>query len=471
MNFRWPASPRRAIAASLLAGLCAAGTVIPCQAATPVGAKRVQQSAGFRSNSLDGQQLFALEIQAKQLPAVEGGHDHIVLIDTSASQVAAHRRQGIAVLEAFFSALPATDRVHLKAVDVAPKALMDGFHPAASEETQQALATLKKRVPLGATDLEAALQSALATVPGEQRPASVVYIGDGMSTAGLIGSAELEQLLQKLRSSRVPVHSYAVGPRTDLQLLGVLAQRTGGMLMFDDADARKDAPAAAGSRLAAAANAPVFYPETLKYEPAGLEVLPAVALPLRSDRSTVYLARGLAAESVQLTLSAQSQSVSESLPVGRMTAAGPFLQSLWNQAETSDGLTVAYAGRSVLQAAQRAYESEIVRLEAAGEQAVGIRELDRAEQIGQAILKLDPANVRAQAMLGASDRVRNRILAQADAAQPPAAQPPAAQPPAADNGLQARQEPVDPAEIDLIQQEQARRRIKLQRLTLEVADV
>ena len=463
-----PAVPRRILAASLLAGLCVAGTAISLEAATPAGARQVQQSVGYRADAVDGQQLFALEVRARDLPAVTGGHDHVILVDTSASQVGAHRQQTMAVLRSLLQSLPAADRVHIKAVDVAPKALMDGLHAADSEAAQQAVAALRRRAPLGATDLQAALRAAVASVPGE-RPASIVYLGDGMSTAGLISSTELQTLVQELRNRHIPVHSYAVGPRTDLELLGALAQRTGGVLLFDDADEKQDAPAAAGSRLAAAIDAPVFYGDELQVEPARLQVLPDEALPLRSDRTTVFLAKGVPAETIRLTFRAGEQVVREELPVARMTDCGPFLRSMWHQAQASEGLTVVYAGRHVLQAAQRAFESQVVQLETAGALAVAAREFDQAEQIGRALLGVDPLSVRAQVLLGATEtaRTRTELLAQADAAQPPADGQPAA-----DGGsLLDRVEPEDPASVDLIQQEQQRRRIKLQRVTLEVADV
>src|SRR5690606_28070216 len=123
------------------------------------------------------------------------------------------------------------------------------------------------------------------------------------------------------RERRIPVHSYAVGPEFDLRVLGTLALQTGGVVLFDNsegavaggaategqanpsdkgtAQARRFAqrqreaqsPASVGRRLAAAAVAPVFYPERISVSE-GLSLLPKVALPLRADRSTIYVGKG-----------------------------------------------------------------------------------------------------------------------------------------------------------------------------------
>ena len=63
----------------------------------------------------------------------------------------------------------------------------------------QALSTLRQRVPLGSTDMAAALTEALAcygpAAPADGRGRAVVYIGDGMSTARLIAHGKFGQLV------------------------------------------------------------------------------------------------------------------------------------------------------------------------------------------------------------------------------------------------------------------------------------
>ena len=63
-----------------------------------------------------------------------------------------------------------------------------------------------------------------------------MYLGDGMSTANLLASGDMQQLLDGLTAKRIAVSSYGIGPRVDVQLLGVLANHTGGLLVIDADD-------------------------------------------------------------------------------------------------------------------------------------------------------------------------------------------------------------------------------------------
>src|SRR4029079_9466435 len=121
-----------------------------------------------------GESFFALSLRAKSLPAT-AEHDHVILVDTSASQAGDHRRQALKVLDACLAALGKSERVRLFAFDVKVVPLSDGFYPPQSEETKAAVAKLRRIVPLGATDLAPALEAALKALDGE-RGRSVIYI-------------------------------------------------------------------------------------------------------------------------------------------------------------------------------------------------------------------------------------------------------------------------------------------------------
>src|SRR5207245_4619430 len=136
-------------------------------------------------------------------------------------------------------------------------ALSDGFYAPGSAEAQGAVAQLHQRVPLGATSLEPALKTALKSFAGDHSR-SIVYVGDGMSTLKLVEWSGFRELLADLRKNHVPVSSFAVGPRTDLQLLGVLAEHTGGVVYVDGlVDDSQMSAEKLGQKLAAAADASV----------------------------------------------------------------------------------------------------------------------------------------------------------------------------------------------------------------------
>ena len=414
-----------------------------------------------------GEAWHALSLRPAQLPPMAAtSRDHVVLVDTSASQVGQHRRQAHAVLKQLLTSLPATDRVAIMAVDLRTDALTEGFVAPGSEAASSAAAALDRRVPLGATDMQAALRSALDTVETD-RPASIIYIGDGMSTANLLQSSQMAELIGELVGRQVPVHSYAVGPGTDLQLLGALALQTGGVVQFDSTDEQRNAASAVGRSLAQAAVAPVFYPSAVSLNGSEAALLPSNPLPLRSDRDTIYLAKGRIASGTSVAVGGSYGSDELEL---NFTAAndslqngGSFLRAFWNEAEGFAGLNVPFAGKPLLDTAAAGFDDRVAQLVAAGEQAVARRNLEQAEQIGETIRKFDPSNGQANVLLAATRNIDARTVAQVlpppgDQPQdslldqvPPAEIPPA---PAADGG---------------IEQVEQLRRINEERLALEVA--
>ena len=115
---------------------------------------------------------------------------------------------------------------------------------------------------------------------------AVLYIGDGRSMANLLGSAPFAKLVDTLVSNRIPVNSYILGERVDVQLPGALAMNTGGNLLVN----QEDAPLAdVGRKLAAITDAAVLWPAAVKFSAEVSEAFPKQAPPLRSDRDTVWI--------------------------------------------------------------------------------------------------------------------------------------------------------------------------------------
>src|SRR5439155_25359350 len=127
------------------------------------------------------------------------------------------------------------------------------------------------------------LRTAADLLHGSKNPRALIYIGSGMNIGGSVEPAELKQVVELLVGERIPVTSYAVGPRVDAGLLARLANHTGGVVGFDNAQTKADDPAA-GAALAAAATEVVVWPDKLQL-PEGLgEAYPKRTPPLRADR-------------------------------------------------------------------------------------------------------------------------------------------------------------------------------------------
>ena len=100
---------------------------------------------------------------------------------------------------------------------------------------------LRGELPLGSTDMEAAFRAAAGQFEkGAATNRAVLYIGDGLSTANLLGTDAFGEMIEKLRGERISVSSYAIGPRRDAALLAAIANQTGGNLYVDEAMALAD---------------------------------------------------------------------------------------------------------------------------------------------------------------------------------------------------------------------------------------
>jgi uncharacterized membrane protein YgcG len=305
--------------------------------------------------------------------------------------------------------MPRSDRVRLFAVDVQIQPLSDGFYGPRSSETKTALAKLHARVPLGATNLQAALETALKSFTGD-RDRSIIYIGDGMSTAKLIESARLLGLISDLRKGRVPVNIYALGPRIDLQLLGILAEHTGGVLFVDRLiDEAKVSAEQLGRKLAAAACAGVFYPDQINVSLEVDELLPGVVPPIRADRSTILLGKGRIGEALKVSVQEAANVLRWSVQPAATQPGNTFLAALWNQAKQSDGLLVAVAGNELLNVAREEFEDQVQQLLVAGRQALAARDLKQSERLVQAVRQIDPANVEVETILKALQKIKEKV--------------------------------------------------------------
>ncbi|HBO45326.1 MAG TPA: hypothetical protein DD670_15635, partial [Planctomycetaceae bacterium] len=178
----------------------------------------------------DGKTYFALSLKPTVETQRADGCDVIVLFDTSSSQVGKFREDALAALDSFLAGLRPTDRVRLSSVDLNAIPMHEAFSAPGSPELAAAVEKLKGRVPLGATNMEAAMMAAATSFSGETKPRACVYIGDGMSAANILGTEKFAKLISALVDARVAVSSYAIGPRLDEQLLGALAGRTGGVV-------------------------------------------------------------------------------------------------------------------------------------------------------------------------------------------------------------------------------------------------
>ncbi len=377
------------------------------------------ESARLVTYQRDGNTYYALslmpELDAKEVDASAV----VVLFDTSASQQGVFRESAMAALDSLLSNLRPGDQVELLAVDLDVKPMTPKFAAPGSAELRSASALLHEQVPLGSTDLVRALKAAtnrLATTKGRQR--SIVYIGDGISVANLLDTVTLNQVVDGLRESQVSVTSYAVGPKTDAQLLAVLANHTGGNLyvqppmVWQDEKAGIDAQRAqdenmrmaeiAGKQLANWTHAAVLWPKQVDLDAELGQVYPAAMPPLRSDRDSILL--GLTSDQLPKALSINITATGQNGAVELAWTAAPeasqedhaFLAEIIDIAKSNEGMSLPTLGSAGLAETARLVGARMDQLTALAQRAVAVGDHDAAKRIAESVLRADPGNFQAR---------------------------------------------------------------------------
>ncbi|HEV7225051.1 MAG TPA: VWA domain-containing protein, partial [Pirellulales bacterium] len=362
----------------------------------------------------DGEGFFALSLTPDVPQPPQTPRQLAVLFDTSASQTGVYRAQALAALEALLAEQSPDDRVALLAVDLNPVKLTSGFVPASSEEMRRAIDQLKQRVPLGTTDMVAALAAALelqAAAPG--RVGRIAYLGDGMSPMNSIAPQQMRDFADRFIALRTSVSSYGLGPQVDLQLLGALAKNTGGMLVLASEDS---AGRRAGGELADAVRGAVFWPTSVELpEPLHVAYYRGVP-PLRFDRDTVVIGGfdGAKLAGGPLKIRAAGELAGKPLELRWQVAPGPasddhaYLGELVKMAERDGGVSlpsVGSAGLSELRRLANVRTRGLVRL---SEQALALGNLSQAEQLADHVSQIDPNNPAASIVQAAVRKAHDR---------------------------------------------------------------
>ena len=240
-----------------------------------------------------GQGYFAASIRPSadetlQQASESQAADVVVIVDTSASQVGQFRIGSLDALQAVIDSLRPSDRVRIYAADVRSTDLSKAFGSA--EQTKLATQRLKKRLPLGNTNLATAIEtvrSNLVTEP-QNHTKSIIYIGDGSSIDGLSTPVRFARLVDALRADHIAVHSIAIGPATELGMMAILANHTGGTVGIVG-NTEVDSAAAIASRVGKSALMSPIWLDSANL-PSGMESVQADRLPpLRLDRDSILM--------------------------------------------------------------------------------------------------------------------------------------------------------------------------------------
>jgi hypothetical protein len=340
----------------------------------------------------DGATYFALSIRPDLAPQPEAAHDVVILVDTSASQTGEFRARSFDALRGALAALGPNDRVQILACDLDAVALTPGLVAPGGPEVAAAIQKLGARVPLGSTDIDKALTRAADLLVAEGRDLrAVAYIGDGMSKANMLATREFGDLVQRLVEARIPVNSYAIGPRLDRHLLSALAAQTGGRVLLD-----ADQPAGAiGRQLASAAKATVVWPTDATFPPAVEAVYPPLP-PLRADRETVVVGKARAAGPIDVQLSVETPAGPRQLQFAAAAVepqeGNAYLAQMVGRAVGDGGLSLPLADRATLAELAQVAAMGAFNLGELAREALSAGNLEAAERLADAALESNPAD-------------------------------------------------------------------------------
>ena len=284
---------------------------------------------------------------------------------------------------------------------------------------KSALAALRNESPLGSTDIENVLRTAVAKFDKERPEGRVVcYIGDGASKANLLQADAFRSLVAELTAARVSVNSYAIGPQTDGRILAALANQTGGNLYIAESmaqanEAEKISAARAseenlrrgatvGAILADWAHATIYWPTNVTWPTELSQVYPKSLTPLRSDRDTVAI--GSSGSAIDKAVAIKAQFVADGKPIELEWTATPkdgggtyaYLPQVVQIAKSDDGITLPMVGSAGLAETGRLAEAGVDSLTDLAERAVATGDMQGAQVASQAVLARDPGNIKAK---------------------------------------------------------------------------
>lgn len=355
----------------------------------------------------DGETFFALGFQIEVPRASEEPREVVIIVDTSASQIGLLRQKSLETLDEFLRQLRPRDLVQILAIDIDAVQLTEEFSGPQSPGVIQAIAKLKKRTPLGATDIPLAIDAAVALFDKRKpAPRAAIFLGDGMSKANLLTHDLLAKQCAKLTEAKLPWSALAIGPNLDTALLGALANHSGGVVAveYGEVPANKY-----GQFLAFAVHAEVFWPTKVKLPPQVVEAFPTQTPPLRTDRDSVLVGRGKFDKPwrVEMTVAAWNNhptTIAWTIEPKASDDVNSYLVELVTNSRKHQGLGLPLAGSQGLVEARLALNADLRKMIFLGRQALSMNNLEQAEQLGKKALDIDGSSPDAMQLLGAIEQ-------------------------------------------------------------------
>ncbi|WP_158222624.1 VWA domain-containing protein, partial [Rhodopirellula sp. MGV] len=330
--------------------------------------------------------------------------DVVIIVDTSASQAGDFRRESMAALKSVLSNLRSGDRAKVYAADVDAVAMTSNFASSNESNVSNAMGALSRRLPLGHTNMVAVIEAVRGTLLSEPQShtRSIVYIGDGASIDATGNETRFSAMVDALRADHISVHSIAIGPTKNVELMAILANQTGGVLGIVEQSSGNTAEAIARQVTDSAVRSPIWV-STLAV-PSSLHLVQAKRLPpLRVDRDSILLG----------TIDAPSSDIAFSIhgdtPNAKVTIEGAsaveadhpdfsFLPGLVATAANNNGLTLPTANSGFLRQTAELLANQSSELVRAGKLALKQGNKKGAKAIADMAVQADSSNEEAKSL-------------------------------------------------------------------------
>ncbi|WP_168565789.1 VWA domain-containing protein [Crateriforma spongiae] len=334
--------------------------------------------------------------------ATKSAADVVVLVDTSASQVGGFRSDTMQAVDQILAKLRGSDQVKVYATDVNTVDLSDHFATAADDDTQAALDRLNERLPMGNTNLVAALDKARAALAGRDASStrSIIYVGDGASMDSTYNAQRFGRLVDALRGDHISVHSVVIGPTVNVETLAILANHTGGVLGVVSEQHPADSIGAAVA--SSAIQSPIWISDAELLS--GMSTIHGDRLPpLRLDRDAILLGRSqTAAADGRVQLTGETTNAKVRIEFDATTESDhpdfAFLPGLVQMAEKDGGLLLPTSGSMMLRQAAKSMSARAEALAKAGSMALQKGDQRGARVVAEKALQVDPNNSKAKAI-------------------------------------------------------------------------
>ncbi|MDA1061490.1 MAG: VWA domain-containing protein, partial [Chloroflexi bacterium] len=163
--------------------------------------------------------------------------DVVIVLDTSGSMEGEKMEQAAAAATYILEHLGADDRFAVVSFARSVRTFGAGLNPA--REARAGVGYVHDLAAGGGTNISGALERALELLDGE-RPGAVVFLTDGLPTAGIEDPAGILRIAELAASERVQLFAFGVGYDVDTVLLDALSARFVGSSHYVTPDERID---------------------------------------------------------------------------------------------------------------------------------------------------------------------------------------------------------------------------------------